>query len=284
MDSNWSDLPSSIRAEGVAQVLNHTFIAEHTSGFKKFIEAARNYGWEEIVERSGFQSVAFAAIVVILFSPRADQAYDAAVSLIVGISMATVIAAIVKFAVLPGVMGFAAFSMVLGVVLVPAGAVMVQTLPTAIFVPIACFFVPLLARAKQMRYDPQQFYNASSAIFTGVGLAALAFRLLPPLSPGHQTRRPLALTLRDLRRLATAPIAPTVDNWKSLIYNCLSVLPRQADPLRRAQLLAALSLGTELIRLRCLVQLVGPLPQLAGIAQHFIRSPASETIWSRRIS
>jgi hypothetical protein len=38
--------------------------------------------------------------------------------------------------------------------------------------------------------------------------------------------------------------------WKSRIYSCLAALPEETEPLQRAQLLAALSVGTEIIRLR----------------------------------
>jgi hypothetical protein len=88
------------------------------------------------------------------------------------------------------------------------------------------------------------------AIISGIGAAALSFRLLPPLSPALRTHRLLALTLRDLRRLATGPMPWTVNDWESRLYSPLSVLPKQAEPLHRAQLLAGLSLGTEIIRLR----------------------------------
>jgi hypothetical protein len=36
-----------------------------------------------------------------------------------------------------------------------------------------------------------------------IAIVLLSFRLLPPLSPAYRARRLLALTLRDLRRLAT---------------------------------------------------------------------------------
>jgi hypothetical protein len=74
--------------------------------------------------------------------------------------------------------------------------------------------------------------------------------LLPPLSPALRTRRLLALTLRDLRRLARRPIPRTANEWESRMYSRLSALPEQAEPLQRAQLLAAISVGTEIIRLR----------------------------------
>ena len=199
---------------------------------------------------NGAEALTFASIVVILLSPRADQAYAAAVSFLIGISLSAVLAAIVQFAVLPKLASFAAFSVALGLVLVPAGALMAQPWQTAIFTAIAFFFVPLLAPANQMNYDPLQFYNASSAIVIGVGTATLAFRLLPPLSPALRTRRLLTLTLRELRRLATSPIRGTEHDWQSRIYSRLSVLPEQAELLQRGQLLAALCVGVDIIRLR----------------------------------
>jgi hypothetical protein len=56
--------------------------------------------------------------------------------------------------------------------------------------------------------------------------------------------------LRDLRRLARRPIPWTANEWESRIYSRLSALPEQAEPLQRAQLVTALSVGTEIIRLR----------------------------------
>jgi hypothetical protein len=83
-----------------------------------------------------------------------------------------------------------------------------------------------------------------------LGAAALAFRLLPPLSPALRAGRLLALTLRDLRRLTTGPIPRTANAWEGLVYNRLSALPDQAEPVQRGQLLAALTVGMEIIRLR----------------------------------
>jgi uncharacterized membrane protein YccC len=198
---------------------------------------------------SGAQAVVFAAIAVIMFSPRADQAYTVTMGIMIGTSLAAALAAIVKFAMLPAVTTFAGFSLALGVVLVPAGMLMVQR-QTPMFVAATVYFVPLLAPANEMSYDTEQFYNGALAIILGIGAAALSFRLLPPLSPALRARRLLALTLRDLRRLATVPVLWTVNDWESRIYSRLWALPEQAEPLQRAQLLAALSVGTEIVRLR----------------------------------
>jgi uncharacterized membrane protein YccC len=101
-----------------------------------------------------------------------------------------------------------------------------------------------------MKYDQQEFYNSALAIVAGASAGALSFRLVPPLSPAFRTRRLLALTLRDLRRLATGPIPRTPDDWEGRVYGRLSVLPDAAEPLQRSLLLAALSMGTDIIQLR----------------------------------
>ena len=199
---------------------------------------------------NGAGAITFAAVTVILLAPRADQAYAAAMSFMVGTSLSAIFAAIVAFAVLPNLETYAAFSLALGLVLVPAGAGMAQPWQTIVFVPMTANFIPLLAPANQMSYDTVQFYNSASAIVAGVGAAALSFRLLPPLSPAFRTRRLLALTWRDLRRLATGPIPRAPDEWEGRMYGRIAVLPDAAQPLQRSQLLAALSVGTEIIQLR----------------------------------
>jgi uncharacterized membrane protein YccC len=199
---------------------------------------------------NGAQAISFAAVAVILFSPRADQAYASTMSFLFGTGLTAAFAAIVKFAVLPGVATYAGFGLAIGLVLVPAGALMTQPWQTATFTAMAANFVPLLAPANDMSYDTRQFYNAALAIVAGVGVAALAFCLFPPLSLAQRTRRLLALTLRDLRRLTTGPIPQTAKKWQGRVYSRLAVLPEQAEPLQRAQIMAALSVGTEIIRLR----------------------------------
>ena len=199
---------------------------------------------------NGAGAIAFATIAVVLFAPRADQAYAVAKSFLIGVSLAAALAAIFDFAVLPGLIGFTEFSIALGLVLVPAGMLMILTWPTGTFLAIAFLFLPLVAPANQESYDPQQFYNSAAAIVVGVGIGVVSFRLLPPLSPAFRTRRLLMLTLRELRRLAMGPIPRTTHDWEGRIYGRLTVLPDQAEPLQRAQLLAALSVGTEIIHLR----------------------------------
>jgi hypothetical protein len=70
------------------------------------------------------------------------------------------------------------------------------------------------------------------------------------------------LTSRDLRRLAIAPVLPAPDYWESRIYSRLTALPDQATPLQRAQLLAALSVGTAIVGLRQMATHLGKTAEL----------------------
>ena len=151
---------------------------------------------------------------------------------------------------------FAGFSLVIGLCLVPAGALMAQSWNAATFAPMAGNFVPLLAPANQMRYDTVQFYNSALAIVAGCGAAALAFRLLPPLSRTFRAQRLLQLTLRDLRRLATVH-RPTAARRLGSPHLLPAARCRAAEPLQRAQLVTALSVGTEIIDLRRIAPQLG---------------------------
>jgi uncharacterized membrane protein YccC len=209
--------------------------------------------WIATAWPNGAQALVFATIAVILFSPRANQAYSNTMSFMIGACAAAVLAAIINFAVLPGVTTFAGFSLAIGLVLVPIGMLMAPW-PTPTFMAMGVILLPLIAPENNASYDTQQFYNSALADITGIGAAALAFRLVPQLSAGSQTRRLLALTLRDLRRLLQGSIPRTVHGWEGRIYSRLLAMPEQAEPLQRAQLLSALSVGTEAIRLRRLAR------------------------------
>jgi hypothetical protein len=74
---------------------------------------------------------------------------------------------------------------------------------------------------------------------------------LPPLSPAIRTSRLLALTLADLRRLARrAPSRSQEEDWESRGVARLLAMPNEAEPIERAELVAAVSVGKEILRLR----------------------------------
>jgi uncharacterized membrane protein YccC len=214
--------------------------------------------WIATAWPNGALAFAFAAIVVVLLSPRGDQAYAGALVFMLGTAVGIVCAAIIKFAVLPGLETFPAFCIAIGLYLVPVGFGIAQSRQPgmlAFLTAMAVNFIPVLAPNNLMSYDTAQFYNLALAILIGSGSAALSFRLLPPLSPAWRTERLLALTLRDLRRLAIAPVAWASDDWDGRVYGRLGVMPDEAEPRQRAQLLTALSVGSEILKL---CRTVGP--------------------------
>jgi hypothetical protein len=86
------------------------------------------------------------------------------------------------------------------------------------------------------------------------------------------------LTSRDLRRLALAPVLPVPDYWESRIYSRLTALPDQATPLQRAQLLAALSVGSEIIGLRQMATHLGTTAWLDAALNDIALGHSTEAI------
>jgi uncharacterized membrane protein YccC len=214
----------------------------------------------------GAEALVFAAIGVTRFGPQGDQAYAAATSFTVGIALAAILAAIWNFALLPGVSSFSGLAIALALILVPAGMLAAGSWQPKMFTALSAYFLPLLQPENRMSYDTEQFYNQALAVIVGIGVAALAFRLLPALPPAVLIRRLLRLTLRDLRRLTARPASWTPRAWEALIYSRLSSLPAEAGPEQRAKLLAALTVGVELIHLHHLVRRFPTIPAACALA------------------
>jgi uncharacterized membrane protein YccC len=247
-----------------------------------FVNAARAFlaisavelFWVVTAWPNGALAIVFTAIVVLLLSPKGDLAYGAALAFGLGTFAVVPFAAIVRFAVLPALQGFPAFCGALGLFLVPIGFAVARSrnpAAVAIFTAMNTIFIPLLSPTNVMSYDTIQFYNTALAIVVGCVVPPVAFRLLPPLSPALRAQRLLALSLRDLRRLAVVRVLPRVEDWEVRLYGRLGALPDQAEPLQRGQLLAALSVGTEIIHLRHMAPRLGVAmgvdAALAGFAQ-----------------
>jgi uncharacterized membrane protein YccC len=81
-----------------------------------------------------------------------------------GTVLAVIFAAVINFALLPGVETFVAFSIIIGLYLVPLGAMMTQTWQLPMFTAMTVLFVPLLAPTNPMSFNTLQFYNTALAI------------------------------------------------------------------------------------------------------------------------
>lgn len=206
--------------------------------------------WIATAWPNGPTFITWVALTVILFAPREDAAFAMAANNMIGTAITAVLAAAIAFAVLPRQASFPGFCAAIGLVLVPAGALAAQPWRQPMFDAIAAYFIPLLAPTNPMTYDPQQFYNTAVGMVAGIAMAVLSLRLLPPLAPATRARRLLALTLRDLRRLATGRLPRSAAEWEGHVYGRLSAMPERADLLQSAHLAAALLVGTEIFRLR----------------------------------
>jgi uncharacterized membrane protein YccC len=234
-----------------------------------FVNAARTFAVIAAVELfwivsawpNGAFAITFAAIVVILLAPMADLA-NVAVRFVVGIGLAAVGAATVAFAGLPNVETFVGFSIMIGLYLIPAGALLATPWQAGMANAMVVNFLPVLQPANQMSYDTVQLYNTALAILVGATVGAMSFRLLPPISPAIRTRRLLTLTLRDLRRVAAAPARRQLEDWEGRIYSRIAALPEAAEPLQRAQVLTALSVGREIINFRRIAPQLGSAAEL----------------------
>jgi uncharacterized membrane protein YccC len=242
--------------------------------------------WVATAWPNGAFAIVFVAIVVLLVSPKGDLAYGGTIAFALGSAGSIVCAAIIKFAVLPGLETYPAFCVAIGLFLIPAGfAIARSRTPAAIavFTAMGVNFQPLLAATNPMSYDTEQFYNSALAVFVGCAAAALSFRLLPPVSPAWRTRRLLAFALRDLRRLAISPRLPKSEDWEGRMYGRLAAVPDEAEPLQRARLVTALSVGTEIIHLRRMAPRLGAAELDAALVAFAQGNSATAIAWLHQV-
>ena len=123
---------------------------------------------------NGVSAIVFSAVALLLLSPKGDQAYAGAMAFALGVAGAVPAAAIIKFAVLPGLETFPAFCLALGLCLVPVGFMIAQSrqpMVLAVVTAMGFNFMPLLAPTNQMSYDTAQFYNSCAGDLSRAALS-----------------------------------------------------------------------------------------------------------------
>jgi hypothetical protein len=78
----------------------------------------------------------------------------------------------------------------------------------------------------------------------------------------------LALSLRDLRRLAADP-SRREHSWEGRLYSRIAVLPVQAEPLHRAILITALAVGRNMVLLQRTAGQLGCAREIDAALGHF---------------
>jgi uncharacterized membrane protein YccC len=199
---------------------------------------------------SGLLAVVFAAVTIMIFSPMQERSGRAALGQAVGTGIAAVVGAIVKFAILPGHETFFAFSLIIAAALVPLGAMSSVPLLAPFVTSATLNFVPLLTPTNEMTYDAATYFNSALGLLSGCAAGGLALLLIPPVSARVRAQRLVDLSIRDLRRLASGRRRRALHQWQNRIYTRLTALPEEAEPIQRSYLVAALSVGLQVIRLQ----------------------------------
>jgi uncharacterized membrane protein YccC len=207
--------------------------------------------WIATAWPNGALAITFCAIIVVLLPLQGDLAYSASMTFLKGCVLGSGVAAVLVFAILPRATTFPSLCLALGLALLPLGFFLARAKNPLFFFAASVNFLPMLSINNTITFDASQFWNSNSGILVGIAVGAVAMLILPPLSPAIRTSRLLTLTLADLRRLAKrAPSRRREDDWESLGMARLLALPELAEPVERAELVAAIAVGSEIVRLR----------------------------------
>jgi uncharacterized membrane protein YccC len=202
---------------------------------------------------TGLTAVTFAAITVMAFAPKPGSNMSA-LGFTCGVLITAIVASIVKFALLPNHESFLAFALIVAIALVPLGALSTVPALAPSLLPGMINFIPLLTPTNAISYDTVVYFNNASSLLAGCGFGVLALTLFPQLKPRIAAQRLVDLSIRDVRRLAAGRLRRGLRQWQGLMYARLTAMPEQAEPIQRAYLVSALSVGLQIIRLRRLSQ------------------------------
>ncbi len=228
---------------------------------------------------SGALAITFCAVIVDLLPLQGDLAYFASMTFLKGCVLAAGVAAVLVFGILPRVTSFPSLCLALGLALVPLGFLLARARNPLFFFAASVNFLPMLSITNGITYDASQFWNSTTAILAGIAFGAVAMLILPPLSPATRTRRLLALTLADLRRLAKrASSRRQDDDWETRGFARLLVMPEQAEPVQRAELVAAVAVGKEIARLRRVAPRFVPSSAIDAALQALAEGRSGEAI------
>jgi uncharacterized membrane protein YccC len=245
------DPSDMIPVKGMARLHIPDWLPPSVSALRVFLAVgATSLFWIASAWPNGALAITFCAVIVVLLPLQGDLAYSASMTFLKGCLLGAVIAAVLVFGILPRVTTFPTLCLVLGLAYVPLGFLLARAKNPLFYFAASVNFLPMVSVTNGITYDASQFWNSSSAIVVGVAFGALAMRILPPVPPAIRTQRLLALALADLRRLATRPSPGRQNDWVSRGVARLLAMPDQADPVERAQLVAVVAVGKDIVRLR----------------------------------
>jgi uncharacterized membrane protein YccC len=245
------DPPDMIPIRGMARLHVPDWLPPSISAVRAFLAIlAISLFWIASAWPSGAMAITFCAIIVVLLPLQGDMAYFQSMTFLKGCVLGSGIAATLVFAILPRATSFPSLCLAMGLALLPLGFLLARAKNPLFFFACTVNFLPMLSINNTISFDASQFWNSSSGILVGIAVGAVAMLILPPLSPAIRIQRLLALTLADLRRLAKRSSRRREDDWESRIVARFLAMPEQAEPVERAELVAAMAVGNHIVRLR----------------------------------
>ena len=221
------------------------------SGFRVFSAVAAAAAFTIATEwPNGPLAIAFVAIAALIFAPAGDQARVLVTDFTIGSILVTVVGCGLYFGVMPSISTFPQLAVVLALVLVPIGLMQAGSWHTPLFLAMSINLLPLLGVGNPISYDASTFFNIALTIILGNIIGTLFFIIIPGLSPEVRARRLLALSARDLRRLAARPQARDAARWTAVMTRRVEDLPPQATDAQASSLMTLFILGRALILLR----------------------------------
>ncbi|MFG1239484.1 FUSC family protein [Xanthobacter autotrophicus DSM 597] len=195
-------------------------------------------------------AIAFVAIATLIFGAAGDQTRALAVDYTIGSVLMAVVGGVLYFGVLPFLSTFAGLATMLVLLMVPIGFMQAGSWHPTLFLAMAVTSLPMLQIGNPLAYDPSAFFNGALTIVGGTAAGLVCFIILPVLSPQTRTRRLLALSVRDVRRLAARARPGDAARWRALMTRRAEDLPPQASDDEARRLLALFALGRTIIFLR----------------------------------
>lgn len=246
------------------------------SGFRVFSAVAAAAAFTIATEwPNGPLAIAFVAIAVLIFAPAGDQARVLVTDYTIGSILVVAVAYGLYFGVMPSISTFPQLAVMLALVLVPVGWMQAGSWHTPLFLAMSVNLLPLIGVGNPISYDASTFFNIALTIIMGNIIGTLFFIIIPGLSPEVRTRRLLALSVRDLRRLAARSQARDAARWTAVMTRRVEDLPPQATDAQASSLMTLFVLGRTLIMLR---------ETLAGEVQRRLISDASAALAEGRVA
>lgn len=205
--------------------------------------------WVVTAWPTGAFGVVFAAVGTLIFGARGDQARLLARDYAVGATVMSILAGAVYFGVLPALSTFPALVALLALLLVPLGMLQLGTWHGVAFLAMSITCLPLLGVANPITYNAASYFNLALSIVTGSVVGMVFLVIMPVVEPQMRARRLIALSVRDLRRLAAGATKVDRARWTVLLSRRLEALPPQATPEQAGNLMALLALGHAILHL-----------------------------------